>query len=67
MRIFSTETIPALVKTSCESCTLEQKKELKKYLDYARDNRVKEWEEVLNKYDPQHTSLEKFLSGIQDK
>lgn len=56
--------IPALVKSACESCTVEQKKEMKKHLDYAKYNKKKEWNELLDKYDPKRESLEKFLASI---
>nr|AJP61962.1 chemosensory protein [Phenacoccus solenopsis] len=59
--------IPSLVKTACDACTPEQKKEMKKHLDYARHNRAKEWEELLDKYDPKREILEKFLSSVPDK
>ncbi|XKL59761.1 hypothetical protein PGB90_000777 [Kerria lacca] len=56
--------IPMLVKSACEACTDDQKKELKKHLDYARHNRQKEWDELLDKYDPKRDSLEKFLNSV---
>ncbi|XP_065215150.1 ejaculatory bulb-specific protein 3-like [Planococcus citri] len=59
--------IPSLVKTACDGCSPDQKKELKKHLDYAKNNRAKEWEELLDKYDPKREILEKFFSSVPDK
>ncbi len=58
--------IPLLVKSACEACTDEQKKEMKKHLDYARRSKQKEWNELLDKYDPERQSLDKFLASVPE-
>lgn len=47
-------------------CTAEQKKEIKKHLDYIKQKRPKEWDDLIGKFDPKKDNLEKFLASVPE-
>lgn len=63
---FCLEIIPTVAKTACDMCTTEQKKELKKHLDYIKQNRPDEWADLIGKFDPTKENLEKFLAAVPE-
>lgn len=62
--LFFLELLPEVIDSSCEKCTTKQKQLMAKAVKFVKDNRPSDWEQLVNKYDPNHKrgdDVEKFL------
>ncbi|KAJ1530496.1 hypothetical protein ONE63_005394 [Megalurothrips usitatus] len=57
--------LPEVIDSLCAKCTDNQKKLMAKAVLHVKNNRPSEWQQLSDKYDPDHTKeveLDKFLS-----
>jgi hypothetical protein len=63
--LFVTETIPDALLTGCEKCTEKQKSTSERVIAHLMKERNKEWERLLNKYDPKGEYKKRYDAQIQ--
>lgn len=62
---FVSETIPDALQTGCEKCNEKQKTTSERVMKHLMKERTKDWERLLNKYDPKGEYKKKYASLAQ--
>lgn len=54
--------LPDALKTECSKCSPRQREGTDKVINYLREHRVSQWDELQAKYDPEHIYADRLLS-----
>lgn len=58
------KTLPDALATGCSKCNEKQKATAEKVINHLRANRVRDWERLMNKYDPQGQYKNRFEHAL---
>lgn len=63
---FFIEMVPMLIKDSCDSCTKEQKKIMKKVMDKIKTIRPNDYEKLTKLFDPEGKYQAAFMKNLEN-
>ncbi|EEB19859.1 ejaculatory bulb-specific protein 3 precursor, putative [Pediculus humanus corporis] len=58
--------LPEAIDTSCEKCTVAQKRIVKKAAKYLMEKKKPAWEQIRNKYDPMNEHTKDFNKFMEE-